>query len=68
MLKAKEATKDQRETIVRSQGCVWRLDTACRPFSSTQSQRYPAYVTSAGWLGCIDSSSHRVLPSISLTP
>ena len=24
ILKAKEATKDQRETIVRSQGCVWR--------------------------------------------
>jgi hypothetical protein len=41
MLKAKEATKDQRETIVRSRGCVWCWDTACQPFSSTQSQRYP---------------------------
>jgi hypothetical protein len=31
ILKAKEATKDQREAIVRSQGCVWRWDAACRP-------------------------------------
>jgi hypothetical protein len=41
MLKAKEATKDQHETIVCLQGCMWRWDTACRPFSSTQSQKYP---------------------------
>jgi len=41
MLKAKEATKNEREAIVRSQG-------------------YPAYVTSAGWLGYSDEKIARL--------
>ncbi|KAH9018617.1 enolase C-terminal domain-like protein [Lactarius hengduanensis] len=41
ILKAKEATKNEREAIVRNQG-------------------YPAYVTSAGWLGYSDEKVARL--------
>lgn len=41
MLKAKEATKAERESVVRARG-------------------YPAYVTSAGWLGYSDEKVARL--------
>jgi L-fuconate dehydratase len=66
ILKAKEATKGQRETIVRSEGCVWRSGYLLSAFSPIPLHRYPAYVTSAGWLGILDGSP-RAVPSISLT-
>ena len=58
ILKVKEATKGQREATVRSQGCVvWHRDTVFQqPASISRGYRYPAYVTSAGWLGRLDGS------------
>ena len=41
MLKARESTKAERETIVREKG-------------------YPAYITSAGWLGYTDEKVARL--------
>ena len=49
MLKAKEAGKKDREVKVRELG--WARSNHDWPDSADRCNSYPAYVTSAGWLG-----------------
>jgi L-fuconate dehydratase len=49
MLRTNSAGKDEREAKVREIGCVFLL-ISCT-IQNSRCNRYPAYVTSAGWLG-----------------
>lgn len=53
MLKAKEGGKRQREAYVKEVGYV-QTQLNRRLINDNVRGRYPAYITSAGWLGKID--------------
>lgn len=59
MLKEKEAGKKEREATVRELGYVPSI-TATGQSADPAYDRYPAYVTSAGWLGYTDEKVARL--------
>lgn len=60
MLKEKEAGKKEREENVKKVGCVDSFIPHPSPMLTFLLLRYPAYVTSAGWLGYSDEKVARL--------